>query len=147
MAWQDFVHQQMFHGLSKGFMSGPELLIMQGFPIGRMDFSGVSSKSLWSLWAGNAMSVPTIGACLLAVISFVDLGHPSWIVASHPSPRRSPRIVFATRHLEEEPDDVSLLKYFYRIHLSSKCSQFVFTVSALQALHKLANLQRCLKHL
>lgn len=52
------------------WMVGIELLALQGFPVDRLDLTGLSDASV-SLLAGNAMSVPVVGAFLYLLLAFV----------------------------------------------------------------------------
>jgi len=62
---------------SNRWLMGKEMLALQGFPVDSLDFRGLSNSEVRTL-AGNAMSVPVIGAFLylvLALVAFPDDGH------------------------------------------------------------------------
>lgn len=53
------------------WMIGTEMMALQGFPVDSLDLS-VLAQSEIAMLAGNAMSVPVVGAFLLLVLAFVE---------------------------------------------------------------------------
>merc|ERR1712176_1368502 len=55
----------------KRWMVGEELLALQGFPVESLDLTGLVESDICRL-AGNAMSVPVVGAIIYMVLAFVN---------------------------------------------------------------------------
>ncbi|CAE7772119.1 CHT1 [Symbiodinium sp. CCMP2456] len=56
------------------YLHGYELLGMQGFNVEKLNFAGFTKSALWSVLAGNCMSMPVIGNAVMAVLLYGNLG-------------------------------------------------------------------------